>query len=209
MLHQFCFNFVNISKILKSGFENRFAIFFKMKLHFEAEMCPCRAHFGRPAREKNFRARNLNSSRGGMPEMCPCRAHFYSNSNRILSNSSEFEVLEMYPCRAHFDLEIWSCRPDFEVSKSRSRRPRFRGKIEICPVGALKILLNLKITYVLFLSHFYPLNPKNNVPEHFVVFDLKNRQITLLEITSCRGDFENPRNRGRVDLDFASRNVSV
>ena len=39
---------------------------------------------------------------------------------------------------------------------------------------SLKSLLNLKITYVLFLSHFWPSNPKNNVPERFAIFEVKN-----------------------------------
>ena len=43
-----------------------------------------------------------------------------------------------------------------------------------CPKMSLKILLNLKITYVLFLSHFCLLGPKNNVPEHFTKFGQKS-----------------------------------
>ena len=40
----------------------------------------------------------------------------------------------------------------------------------------LNLILKWGITYVLFLSHFSPKNPKNNVPERFVIFDLKNRK---------------------------------
>ena len=37
----------------------------------------------------------------------------------------------------------------------------------------LKNPLNLKITYVLFLSHFWPILSKNNVPEQNEILSLK------------------------------------
>ena len=46
---------------------------------------------------------------------------------------------------------------------------------------SLKNPLNSKITYMLFLSHFGRLKPKNNVPERFTILTLK---IDLI-------DFEN------------------
>ena len=39
---------------------------------------------------------------------------------------------------------------------------------------SLKCPLNLKITYVLFLSHFSPDFPKNNVPERFAILPQKS-----------------------------------
>ena len=41
------------------------------------------------------------------------------------------------------------------------------------PQNALKIPLNLKIIYVLFLSHFPRKSPKHNVPERFAILPSK------------------------------------
>ena len=61
----------------------------------------------------------------------------------------------------------WSCTGRIRPVHEFTQFDPLRIKLTKMPLKCPKNPLNLKITYVLFLSQFCQLFPKNNVPEHF------------------------------------------